>query len=102
VNQAGSECYRKPDREGGPHSQVLVLKKPRFGLSDSNRRRDAALPPDVRKGFAFPLAIVSILHSCREAPPRCSGRGGASPEFKINDAGKAKPFRTSGGKPQAG
>jgi hypothetical protein len=51
----------------------------------------AALPPDVRKGFAFPSA-VSV-----QAMPRASGRGGASFEFKINFDGKAEPFRTSDG-----
>jgi hypothetical protein len=54
----------------------------------------AALPPDVRKGFAFP-ADASVQR-----------RGYASlqpveaeplPKFKSNVDGKAEPFRTSDG-----
>jgi len=52
---------------------------------------DAALPPDVRKGFAFPDRIKFSFWGYapkREAQPRNS--------FSEPD-GKAKPFRTSGG-----
>ena len=52
-----------------------------------------ALPPDVRKGFAFPLVApykISArlrLDDAEAQPPRVSTR--------VD--GKAEPFRTSGG-----
>ena len=53
-----------------------------------------ALPPAVRKGFAFPLReFFSLTRLCLEAV-----RGIASHISKGRLAGKAKPFRTAGGR----
>jgi hypothetical protein len=52
------------------------------------------LPLDVRKGSAFPARINNLSEA---APPH--RRGIASPIFNSRKVyGKAKPFRTSGGK----
>jgi len=67
----------------------------------------AALPPDVRKGSAFPQHACS--YRCGSAA-RCVGKGYAFPihirfyccgsdmrQRKKSDAGKPEAFRTSGG-----
>jgi hypothetical protein len=53
-------------------------------------RRVAAVPPDVRKGFAFPKDFFefSLGYALR----------GAEPRFKFSYAGKPEAFRTSGGR----
>jgi hypothetical protein len=52
------------------------------------------MPPDVRKGFAFPAPALKFLI---EAPPRFP-RGVASARIqKEKWIGQAKPDRTSGG-----
>jgi|GEM_PF-5114024 len=57
-----------------------------------NRRSEAALPPDVRKGSAFPaVALILILQAARLSLAACDKRFGAGD-------GKPKAFRTSGGK----
>jgi hypothetical protein len=66
---------QKPDREGGPHSQVLVLKTSEKACRIPVAYANAALPPDVRKGSAFPASL--ILNS-GEATPRPLQRGVAS------------------------
>jgi len=54
---------------------------------------NAALPPDVRKGFAFPS---TVFHDCLRLRV-CIGE--AQPRQDLGDPyGKAKPFRTSGGR----
>jgi len=54
-------------------------------------RRIAAVPPDVRKGFVFPVAIEEIS-GC------CAARVEAQPQRKLNmPDGKAELFRTSAG-----
>jgi hypothetical protein len=55
----------------------------------------APLPPDVRKGFAFPTEESNMIS---EATPRACEIGGVASENKWSDAGKAEPFRTSSGK----
>jgi hypothetical protein len=54
------------------------------------RRRDAALPLDVRNGYAFPTASIQSL-----VRGYASNRGAAS--RNVVSCGKAEPFRTSGG-----
>ena len=52
----------------------------------------ANLPPDVRKGFALSTVAAFLSGLCPIAP-------GHSPEgLRKLLAGKAEPFRTSGGK----
>jgi hypothetical protein len=50
----------------------------------------AALPPDVRKRFAFPF----VERKRKEAVPRM---GGEASSINLTGPGKAKPFRTSSG-----
>jgi hypothetical protein len=52
----------------------------------------AALPPDVRKGFAFPLVTK------KDERLRLERKRGRSHELGGAVAGRAEPFRTSGGK----
>src|SRR6266705_1711866 len=57
--------------------------------------RSPALPRDVRKASSFPKSYLRLI----EAPP--PARGVASLGIKEILLGKAKPFRTSGGKATA-
>jgi len=52
-----------------------------------------ALPPDVRKGYAFPRGQV---FDREEATPRVGGKASYRIETKLD--GKTKPYRTSGGR----
>jgi hypothetical protein len=51
----------------------------------------AALPPDVRKGSAFPISMIDITSHRGEAQPRHGGKRKSCPP------GKPEAFRTSGG-----
>jgi hypothetical protein len=57
----------------------------------------AALPPDVRKGCAFPSTPIKL----EAKPPSPLSRGVASQESGTL-SGKAEPFRTSGGRAETG
>src|SRR2546426_6835855 len=60
--------------------------------SVNNKTLLAAPPLDVRKGFAFPQTrSLARLRLAVEI-------GGTASGNKLSDAGKAEPFRTSGGK----
>ena len=58
-----------------------------FGEDD-----DAALPSDVRKVSDFPAATPEFRGLCLR-------RNWAKPVSGLRLSGKAKPYRTSGGKP---
>ena len=50
------------------------------------------MPPDVRKGFAFPISNNLIIYRSGEAEPRrCE-------KVRWERAGKPEAFRTSGGR----
>ena len=53
----------------------------------------AAMSPDVRKASGFPAMLLTFF----EALPRSSARRSLSDVSKKACAGKAKPYRTSGG-----
>ena len=76
---------------------------PRNSRSGLPRNSRSGLPPDVRRGSASPLTYKSGEgYAPRSGLPQLSWakghtRGTAPFSFQVN--GKAKPCRTSGGKP---
>src|ERR1041385_2270193 len=63
--------------------------------NESKQLSNAASPPDVRKGSAFPECLLLSLRLRLQ-----SSRGGASRIHLKGCDGKAEPYRTSDGKPR--
>src|SRR5260221_1613907 len=74
------------------YDNAKTLPAPNHDSSSIASHTIAALPPDVRKGFAFP----ELLHFQCEATPR--GVGGAASTAWTDHDGKPEAFRTSEGK----
>ena len=67
---------------------IMVFEKINPGI--------AAVPPDVRKGCAFPVTIALYSEAVPQLAPGV--RGAASSQILDLHNGKAEPFRTSAGK----
>ena len=77
------------------HSRYLPSRQGRVKVPET-QQPEAALPPDVRKGFAFPRA--SALTDPLSSAGRLSLPAELRARSKAACAGKPEAFRTSGGR----